>query len=440
MNARLRSLGGVFVNYFAEPARDSPVNLAFARVVIAGYVVWKTVWMDWSTFLEVPFVVFDEYAFLVPYSHPYLLVGEKYLLLATVLLFAVGYRLRLTGFLSGLLFGHLGLLWFSMNGSGGSTAIFIAVYFLFFFALFASQDELSADGIRRTGRRSLDTLVAQLKHSGRTTFRADALKYSLLALAVVYFGSAFDKLFPNLQRFQPEWIMPYNLARIVTVFHVTRDQAFPFSQEVVNFPALVFVMAATVLALEAGLLVALLAKRTVTPFIVGLAGFKFSSIVLLGIFFGDAVVFFMLFFAWDTVYRFLASDRQLDVVFDERCYFCARSLYPFKLLDVNDRMTFYSQTDVPKRYRNRQGVDFSTAMYVFDEFGTPYRGYWAFRELLRQSRVFTPVVWAMGTRPVAAVGERVYEYVAANRSRHFVCSVDLDTDGDTAVASDNLDD
>ncbi|SFK70571.1 Predicted thiol-disulfide oxidoreductase YuxK, DCC family [Halogranum rubrum] len=428
VRTQLRSLGSVFVNYVADPVRDSPVNLAMARLVIAFYVVWKTAWIDWGIFMEVPFVAFDEYAFLFPTTYPQLLVVEKYLLLVSVLLFAVGYRIRLTGFLSGLIFGHVGLLRFSMNGSGGTTAIFISVYFLFFFALFASQDELSADGVRRTGQRSLDALITQLKSTTSTTFRADALKYSLLALGIIYFGSAFDKLFPDLQKFQPEWVMPYNLSRIVTTFHATRDQLFPFSQEVVNYPVLVFVMATTVLALEAGLIVAMLAKRSITPFILGLAGFKFSSIVLLGIFFGDAIVFFLLFFTWDTAYRRLVSSRRVDVVFDERCYFCARSLYPFKLLDVNDTMTFYSQSDLPEQYRNRKGIDYTTAMYLFDEDGNAYRGYWAFRELLRQLRVFAPLAWAMGTRPVAAVGERIYEYVAANRSRHFVCSVDFDAE------------
>ena len=428
MAARLRSLLSACVNYVADPTRDSPVNLAAARFVLATYVVWKTVWVDWGVFMEVPFVVFDEYAFLVPYGFPQLLVVEKYLLLVTVVLFAVGYRIRATGFLSGLLLGHLGLLLFAMNGSGVTTAMFIAVYFLFFFALFASQDELSADGIRRTGTRSLGSLVARLKSSSTPRYRMDALKYSLLALGIIYFGSAFDKLFPDLQGFQPEWVMPYNLARIVTIFHSTRDQLFPVAQEVVNYPALLFVMSATVLVLEAGLLVAILSKRPVTPFLVGLAGFKFSSIVLLGIFFGDAILFFAMFVAWDTGYRALVRSRQLDVVFDEQCYFCARSLYPIKLLDVGDTITFYSQSDLPAAYLDRPGVDYTTAMYVFDADGTPYRGYWAFRELLRQFRVFDPAVWAMGTRPVAAVGERVYEYVAANRSRHFVCSVDLDTE------------
>lgn len=425
---RLRSLGSVYVNYVASPVRDSPVNLAMARVVVAFYVIWKTIWIDWGVYLQVPFVALEEYEFLVPYAFPQLLVVEKYLLVVSVCLFAVGYRIRATAALSALLLGHLGLLRFAMNGFGGGSAVFIPVYFLVFFALFAPQDELSVDGVRRTGRQSVESVVSRLKESRPRRFRADPLKYSLLVLGVIYFGSAFDKLFPNLQKFQPEWLMPYNLSRIVTIFHTTRDQLFPFTHEVVNYPLLIFFFAVSTLVLEGGLLVAILSKRSVTPFFVGLTGFKLSSIVLLGIFFGDAVVFFMLFLAWDAAYRYLASDRAVDVVFDERCYFCARSLYPFELLDVNDTMTFYSQSDLPARYQDRPDVDYSSAMYVFDADGTSYRGYWAFRELLRQLAVFAPIVWLMGTRPVAAVGERVYEYVAANRSRHFVCSVDLDTE------------
>lgn len=47
-----------------------------------------------------------------------------------------------------------------------------------------------------------------------------------------------------------------------------------------------------------------------------------------------------------------------------------------------------------------------------------------FRQLICQFRIFASVALVMAGPPVRAVGERVYGYVAENRSRSFVCSVE----------------
>ena len=126
------------------------------------------------------------------------------------------------------------------------------------------------------------------------------------------------------------------------------------------------------------------------------------------------------FAAFDRGYARLARDRELDLVFDQHCQFCVRSLYPFKLLDIAGTVTFYPQSDAPAAYEGRAAVEFSRAMYVFDD-DDAYEGYDAFRELLRQNRLFDPLVWSMGLPPVRAAGHRLYRYVAANRGRQFSC-------------------
>ncbi|MFC6835071.1 DCC1-like thiol-disulfide oxidoreductase family protein [Halomarina ordinaria] len=411
-----------FVNYVADRTRDTPVNLAMARVVLAGYLVWRTFWFDWHARMEVPYVAFEEYAFVLP-PNATVLVVEQWLLIATLLAVLVGYRLRWTATLAAVLVGHLATVRFTLDAHGSVTALFLGVYFLVFFALFAEQDELSADGVRRTGDRELGSLVDRLKRSSRGTYRADALTYSLLAVAILYFGSGFDKLAAG----GLGWAEASNLSRILSVRSVIYDQPIPLGVELVNYPLAVEAMAVSTLVLELGLLVAVLARRSVTLFFLGLLAMKVGILLTMGIFFGDVFLLFALFLAWDRLYERLVSDRPVDLVFDERCYFCARSLYPFKLLDVNDTVTFYSQSDVPKRYRERTDVDFDAAMFLFDD-GEAHRGYDAFRELLRQFRVFAPLAWVMGLTPVAAVGERVYGYVAENRNRHFTCSIDPDGD------------
>lgn len=413
-----------FINYFADVTRPTPINDTVARLVLGGYLVWKTIWYDWHLVLEAPYVGTEEYAFLIPPTADVLVV-EKYLLVVALLGFVLGYRLRLAAFVSAVLVGHMGGVRFAYNTSGGVTALFIATYFLVFFGIFAHRQSGTVDAWLRASEQSLDTLVSHLKSSPRGAFRMDALKWSLCALAIVYFGSGWNKLFPGLRL---EWVAPWNLSRILLVHtHVYPQQNFPWvSDLMLQYPTVVGLSAAMTLVLELGFLVAVLAGVTLTPVVLGLFGMHLIVLLSLGILFGDVYPFLLMFFSWDLLYQRVVRDRRLDLVFDERCFFCARSLLPFKYLDVNDTVTFYSQSDVPARYRSREDVDFDEAMYVFDG-ERAYEGYFAFRELLSQFRVFAPFVWLMHRDVVESVGTKVYERVADNRSRYFTCSVSFES-------------
>jgi hypothetical protein len=43
-----------FINYVHDPARESPINLAMARIVLTIYLLWKVVWYDWTAILAIP--------------------------------------------------------------------------------------------------------------------------------------------------------------------------------------------------------------------------------------------------------------------------------------------------------------------------------------------------------------------------------------------------
>lgn len=408
-----------FVNYVRDPTRETPINGAAARLVLGGYLIWKTMWYDWHDVLEAPFIGQDNYALFVPES-PTPLVVEKYLLVVALLAFVLGYRLRLSAFVSALLVGHLGIVRFVYNPHGGVTALFIAIYFLLFFGIYRHTDELSLDAVRRTKDESLPLLVSRLNSSARGIYRMDALRWNLLVFAIIYFGAGFDKLAES----GLAWVGSENLSRIFLVRSILYEQtipvgpielASPFGMWMTQYPLLVWLSTVGTLVLELGLLPAAILGLGVTPFFLGIYGMTTGIWLTMGILFGDVYFFMAMFFAWDALYERLVHDRELDLVFDERCRFCVRSLYPFKLLDVNDTVTFYSQSDAPERYRDRNEVDFKEAVYVFDD-GQAYRGYYAYRELLSQFRVFFPVVLLMRLSPVDQLGIRVYRYVADNRS------------------------
>jgi predicted DCC family thiol-disulfide oxidoreductase YuxK len=405
------------------------VNLAVARVVLAGYLIWKTLPYDWMLYTTSPFVGFETYQFAVP-PWPELLVVEKWLLVGLLLLFAVGYRVRVTALAAALLVGHFAIVRFTLNTSGGSTALFFSAWYLLFFALYAHAEDhdLSVDAVRRTGERSIDELRDFLKSDEPRTYAMHPLRWSLLAFALIYFGAGVAKLY----RGGLAWFGPGNLSRNLLYYNEIAYHPLAVGSVLVDYPLVVTALAVGTVVFEVALLVVILLGLPIWPVVLGLFGMHAGVVLLMGMLFFDVVPMFAMFVAWDRLYARVVRSDELDVVYDEFCYFCARSLYVFKLLDINGTVGFYSQSDVPAVYRERDGtdgVDFNRAMYAFRD-GVAYEGYDAFRQLLRQFTVFVPLAWVMGLGPVRMVGERVYREIAANRSQYFVCRIDAEGEGD----------
>ena len=408
----------MFVNYVRNTERPSPINLALARFVVGFWLVWKTIWYDWGRIVATPYqdAVTVAHQWAIPAAAPWLLTVEKYLLVVLLCLFVVGYRTRITAAVSSLVLAHLATVRATLVATGETQNIFLGTMILIFFALYADEDELSLDGLRRIDNRSLDSTVGRLTDDGDERFEMSALRYSLLFIALLYFSSGLSKV---VQGGGLGFVVPDNLARLVLV----RSYVYPWSDlplVIVEYPALATLGGIGTLVLELGLLVALLAGVLYTPLLAGLMLFALSNAAILGIFFADNLFILALFLAWDDAYARTLTDRSLTVVFDDRCLLCVRALYPFELLDTADTVAFVPQGAAPDRYRERDGVDFDSAMYAFHD-GTAYEGYDAFVELFRQFRVFFPVVWLLSLPPVERVGTRVYRYVADNRGRQFAC-------------------
>lgn len=417
----------MFINYFATEERSSPINMAVGRAILAGWLVWKTIMYDWQRFVDVPFHLTPEFAWALPPAAPGLLLTvEKWVLIGLLLLFAVGYRIRFTGGVGALVLAHLGTVRQIHVTSGETQSLLIGVYFLLVYAVYSETDAFSIDELRRTRNETVHSLRSFIV-SGRESYRLPAMKWSLVITAIIYFGSGFDKLFPDgpLGGLSTGYLGPVHLSRIIVVRDVAYPWHVPVGPSLVEYPTVITGAAIGSLVVELGFLLVVLAGISITPLVLALFGFHTSILVLFGIFFVDNYLLLLTFVAWDRIYERAVSDRSLDIVFDGRCYFCMQSLYLFRVLDVNETVQFLPQRSAPDEYRHRDGVDFDSAMYAFDGDET-YEGYYAFRELLRQFRVFFPVVWLMGLAPVARVGERVYQYVADNRGRQFTCRVDVD--------------
>src|SRR5262245_3527234 len=110
----------------------------------------------------------------------------------------------------------------------------------------------------------------------------------------------------------------------------------------------------------------------------------------------------------------------LDVVYDGQCRFCASSLRlvgrlaprdAFRLHDANDRAA------IAARFPMLADADTDEAMFVVTDRGEVFRGFFAFRRMMWESRrlqLLLPLFYFPGA---ARLGPTVYAWVARNRRR-----------------------
>jgi len=300
----------MFLNYYADDAADSVVNLAIARVVVAALGVWKLLSYDWASIRDWPVYANDYYLLLVPrWIQPYLVV-EKYLAVVGLVLFALGAAHRYATPVTAVLVAHLGVARYTLDPSGASQALFTIVYLMAFFALYRSQDLLSVDGLRSTDAALTDVRsalrAARDRAAGRET--TTPLTLGLLTVAVLYFGSGVTKLVRGPAW---EWATPWNLGQYTlwaqTYFGVDPGPGALLLQ----YPLVVQLAAVAVLVLETGFLPWILAKRDPTPFVVGLLGMHVGIAVVLGPFFLDQIIFLLLFADWARLLRWVGEVSPL---------------------------------------------------------------------------------------------------------------------------------
>lgn len=416
----------MFVNYVTNKTRNHPLNLAVARILLGVYAFWHAASMDIAGLIEWPVSLTGFYSEMLypPAGYENILLVEQAFLLIAALALIVGYRIRMSAFCTAFFLSHLAGVIRLVNPSGETDQLLVGGLLIVVYGLYSSQDVLSVDGIRRTRNHSVSELNSFLKGDLDDAYELSALKWMLLLLGILYFGAAYAKFDTPLL----DWVTAENLARWITYYQYVFQTQPPLSDIILSSSLLRTVSMWGAILSEMSLLVAILLGVSVTLPILALIGMHIGIAAGMGIQFIDMLFFLALFGAYDRAYVWMVSDRSLDLVYDEQCYFCARSLYLFKLLDINQTVSFYSQSDAPEEYHSRDDVEFNDEMYIFDEDGVAYGGYYAFRELLRQFGVTKPLAWLMAVPYVAVVGELVYAYIASNRSQYFVCTYDSSRD------------
>ncbi|WP_318570015.1 hypothetical protein [Salinigranum marinum] len=401
-------------NYWRNPDRASPVNLAVVRVLTGLYAVWKLLSYEWLALSTYPYVVFAEspHAYLVSPVVLDVLPALVAVTVGLILAVVVGYRLAATGFLSAVLLAYLSGVHYAVSNQGST--FLPVVYLLLLFALFSSEDRLSVDAIRRTAGWSTASLNRRLTTDTPETYRHSALQWTLLVVAFVYFFTGLGKILDG----GAQWATAGNLSRtILTDSYMYLDGVPPVGRFIIEHEVLALGAGAGTLVLELGFVFVVVLGAPLWPAVVGLLGMHTFIAVGMHILFFDQYLLFTLFLPWDDIYGRLWRPEPLTVLYDDDCHVCARLLYPFELLDVDDSIEFVTPATAPERCPSEVDAPPTTAVSVFDERGDGSHGYRALRYLAVHSRVLAPLGWAMGIGPCATLCQSAYDRATADRAQ-----------------------
>lgn len=112
----------------------------------------------------------------------------------------------------------------------------------------------------------------------------------------------------------------------------------------------------------------------------------------------------------------------VDIIYDGHCTFCTRALDMLRRIDTARVMRVYNSHDAETRrarFPMLEGADAANAMFAVAG-GRVYRGYFAFKRLLRGIPLAWPLLLLFYLPGSGLIGPRVYAWVARNR-RSFGC-------------------
>jgi len=407
-----------FVNYFCSDERTSCLNLSVARWILCLYGVWKIASYPFYSVACFPedFFSNNPYNYLswFRWSSPEWVFAEQALAVLLLGFCALGLFRAFSTFGAALILTHLEGLSFAIENEKTSTNL---AFFLIFYGIFRSADTITLDAFRANRRVQPDNLRALLvKEQKKEPIRLEALKWFLVTLAVIYFFTGFGKW--QVAGWNLTWGAPENIRLAILNNAVGRTLPIaPLGEFLAGQPWLLAIAGYGTLFLELGFLIAVLLKLPVTPFFLGLAGMHTVIWLAMDVnYFTDMVFLYMAFVAWDSLAARLQRGRKLLVVYDEQCSFCMRTLLLLKSLRVAGDLRFVGASDP----QAPTGHNYASAMVAFDANGQAFRGYDGFVQLFSFLGLTKPIAWCMSIPPVAAIGRRIYGFIARKRA----CSLD----------------
>lgn len=414
----------VFINYFAQSARATSLNLAAARVIICLYGAWKVATYPFADLAGWPAFIFQSHRiarFMTGGIQTGWIVSEQIIIVACLLLVAVGWRRAWAIPVGVCLLAHLSMLNYAVINEKTFLPI---VYFLIFYGLFRQTDSFTWDRYRESSQRGAAELQASLQNPRPAAgVELNSLKWFLVTLGLIYFFTGWCKIrIGQLDQFAI-WAAPENMRLILehnALYHI--HHVPPLMEWLRTHHWALWPMGLGTLVLELGFLIAILTGRRITLFMFALAAMHLGILLTMGLnYLSDMAILYLAFVSWDSLAARLSRGRSLRIVYDGECLFCMRTLLAFKKADQTGGLCFVPASQLTEHPDLPASLDYDQAMYVFDETGRAHRGYHGFCALVEYFLPLRPLVGLLRSRPVSLIGERAYAWVARNRGRISTC-------------------
>jgi predicted DCC family thiol-disulfide oxidoreductase YuxK len=256
-----------------------------------------------------------------------------------------------------------------------------------------------------------------------SSFARWPLRNTQWLLAMAYLSAGLSKLVNG----GLAWFNGYTL-----VYYAAMDGLLwgaPLAPALVGHPMVASLFSIGAVALELTFWLAIVFPRLVPLFVLG------GTALHLSIYLVQRAPFFQFIFLYVAFIESLrqASLRALPrvaaappgkwtVIYDGLCPLCIRTMTIFDALDIRHRLAYLDlEADRSRLAALAPGVSAEAAraaMHVVSSDGQAHRGFFAFRQLARILPPLWPLVPLLYLPLAAAVGPRLYDAVARNRTRH----------------------
>lgn len=346
----------VFINYFDNCERASPLNLAMMRTVLSSYVILRLIALDVAAVVGWPVQINTATALLYPpESFMWVVLIEEWLVILGACCLFIGLWTRVAALVTGIGFAHIAGMTMVINNSGETEQMVLGAALILLVGLYTRQDYLSADTYFQISSWSRATLANELNPETDSTqcdngaeyklhdrYRLTPLAAGIVIMGITYAGSVYARVVSGSL---VEWVSPANMRRFL-LYHVELTGHETLVTELIlRSDILLLVAGVGTNLLEAGLLVIVLAGGGVTIPIAGLISMHVGIAVSMGIVFTDMVIFLLLFLAYDSLVISVPPDELVTVTHGGTQSRSTRLVYFLRVLDHNNRIVWCNGTE-----------------------------------------------------------------------------------------------
>lgn len=253
----------MFINYFNDSTRQSPLNLLVARLTLGFYGLWKIVTIEATelTHLEPEIISIYTYPFIPEIFIKIILPLLPLIILISLSLFVLGYRVKLTALSSGISVFILSIL---LRFSGLYLSLSTLSHLLLIYGIFGEDDTISFPEFNLQSVKSLRPTKSGQKYNLRF------LKWMLVYLSFTYFLIGFNRL---ISSGLTNWINLTALPRTISHTLALQGKSLTPVAELLISEPLVIILGVTITFLaELGLLAHVLLKKSIDLILITIIG------------------------------------------------------------------------------------------------------------------------------------------------------------------------